>query len=206
MLSRDEIEAVLQGGHELQALEVKGPGSATDIHLFAKVTRAAISMGNLRDGGHVIVGLDDSDLAAMAPGLTSDDLNTWMAFDEVCAKMANYSDPPLKLHIDAVELSNQATVAVVEVAEFVDLPHICIKQYEQVLQSGRIYVRTRKMPQTAPIGSAAEMRELLDLASEKRLRAYVETAERAGARLTPVEGQPSDAERFADERNRAWND
>jgi hypothetical protein len=71
VLSASEIEAVLGGGYELRGFEVKGPGPREEAHLFAKVARAALSMGNLRDGGHVIIGIDDGDLPACSPAWAS---------------------------------------------------------------------------------------------------------------------------------------
>jgi predicted HTH transcriptional regulator len=204
-----EIEAALATGHELRGIEVKSSGPSTSKQLFAKVTRAAISMGNIRDGGVVIVGLDDNDLAAMLPGLNENDLATWMAFDDISQRMAEYADPPLKLHVEKLELSSGAVVAVIEVAEFADLPHVCAREYADILRRGALYVRTRRMPQTAEIGSAAEMRELLDLATQKALRAYVETAQRAGVHLgtqAQRESEPSDDERFEEERRRGWDE
>jgi hypothetical protein len=203
MLSAEEIEAVLKGGHELRGVEVKGPGVGTDGHHFCKVTRACISLGNHSDGGHVIVGLDDKDLQGMQPGLDSEAVATWLDFDTVSARMAEYADPPLRFRLDTRELSTGAVVAVFEVSEFPDLPHICVKDYSGVLRRGALYVRTRKMPETAEIASADEMRELLDLATVKRLRAFVTVAERAGVELV---GEPSAEDRFKAERDRAWND
>jgi len=52
------------------------------------MTRAALSMGNLRDGGHVIIGIDDGDPAAMLPGLGADDLASWLAYDDIARKLA----------------------------------------------------------------------------------------------------------------------
>jgi predicted HTH transcriptional regulator len=204
-LSVNEIESALATGHELRGIEAKPAGPATSKHLFAKVTRAAISMGNLRDGGVVLVGLEDNDLAAMLPGLDADDLATWMAFDDVSQRMAEFADPPLKLHIEALELSTETVVAVIEVAEFADLPHVCSGDYGDVMRRGALYVRTRKMPQTADLASSAEMRDLLDLATQKALRAYVETAERAGVRIQAGEPRPTDDELFEQERKRGWD-
>jgi predicted HTH transcriptional regulator len=206
MLDRKEIEAVLEGGHELQSLEVKGAGPATNSHLLAKVAKGAMGLGNIQDGGHIVIGLDDKRMAEMTPGLGPDDLATWMDFDSVSAKMAVYSAPPVNFHVEALQLSNGTTVAVMEVAEFADAPHICVKQYDGALLNGRIYIRTRSMPETAPIESPTELRELLDLAADKRLRAFVERVDRAGVRLTTAETGQSDEQWFADEKRRAWND
>jgi hypothetical protein len=107
VLDAQQIEAVLSGGVEARGFEVKGPGPRTENHLFAKVTRAAISMGNLRDGGDVVIGIDDSNLAAMLPGLELADLETWLAYDDAARKMAEYTDPPLRFDIGEVTLSRE---------------------------------------------------------------------------------------------------
>ena len=97
MLTADEISEVLQAGHELRAFEIKGPGERNDGHLFAKVTKAALSMANHRDGGHVIIGINDNQTAAMLPGLTASQVASWLAYDDVSRKLAEYADPPLRL-------------------------------------------------------------------------------------------------------------
>jgi hypothetical protein len=56
-------------------LELKGPGARTDKHLFAKVARAALGLGNLRDGGHLIIGIDDEDPKTLLPGLLAETRN-----------------------------------------------------------------------------------------------------------------------------------
>jgi hypothetical protein len=208
VLSASEIEEVLSSGRELRALELKGPGPTTDAHLLAKVIRAALSMGNLRDGGHVIVGIADDDPAAMLPGLSEADLATWLAYDELARKIAEYADPPLRWDVAGIGLSSRATVVVIEVHEFVDIPHLCARDYGNVLRRGALYVRTRKLPETAEVGSSVEMREVVDLATTKALRAYIETAERAGVALT-TRSEPdgaADDDRYAQERERAWGE
>jgi hypothetical protein len=64
VLSANEIDEILRGGYELRGFELKGPGGRNDPHLLRKVVRAALSMGNLRDGGHIVIGIDDKDSTA----------------------------------------------------------------------------------------------------------------------------------------------
>lgn len=198
---------MLRGGYELRGFELKGPGSREDGHFFAKLTRAALGLGNLRDGGHVIVGIDDADAAAMGPGLDADELASWLAYDDVARKLATYADPPLRFAIAERVLTSGATVAVVQVLEFDDIPHICAKDHPAGLRKGALYVRPRKVPETSEIASSVEMRETLDLATEKALRAFVERAQRAGVALSTSrpEGQgAADDDRYENERGRAW--
>jgi len=164
-------------------------------------------MGNLRDGGEIVIGIEDGNPAALLPGLAPDDLKLWLDFDNVSRKLAVYADPPLRFDIEAMDLSSSAVVAVLHVYEFADLPHLCGKEYEAVLRKGALYVRTRTVPETTEVASSVEMRELLDLATEKALRNFVGIAERAGVRLTtvpPGKPTPSDEERYEDQRGRAW--
>jgi predicted HTH transcriptional regulator len=181
--TREEVEQVLSLGHEIRGFEIKGPGPSTDKHLFAKVARAALSLGNLRDGGHIIIGIDDKLQQAMQPGLTVAELSSWLSFDDVSRRLDSYADPSLHFECAGVELTSGAAVAVMQVFEFSDLPHICAKGYNDVLRVGAVYVRPRKVPETSEVAGSVEMREILDLATEKALRAYVRTADRAGVRL-----------------------
>lgn len=206
MLSAAEIEESLRFEHERRGFELKGPGRRDELDFFVKVVRAVLGLGNLRDGGHVVIGIDDKDPASLGPGLAEEELESWITYDEVARGLAVYADPPIGFEIGAVELSSGATVVVIEVAEFADLPHICQKAYEGRLRQGAIYVRPRKVPETSEIASHVEMRELIDLAIEKGLRAYIATAERAGVELrggadTSCE---SDAAAFEAERGEAW--
>jgi len=163
-------------------------------------------MANLRDGGHVVIGIDDANVAAMLPGLQPGELTSWLAYDDVSRKLAEYADPPLRFDLDSRTLSSGASVAVVQVHEFADLPVLCAKDYPKTLRAGACYVRTRRLPETAEIPSSTEMRELLDLAAEKALRAYVERAERAGVALTTQEPAPPEqaGHLFRAQRQGAW--
>jgi hypothetical protein len=209
MLSRLDLEGSLASGYEFRGIELKGPGLRTDKHLMAKVIRASLSMGNLRDGGHVVIGIDDNDPAALLPGLSEAELDTWLAYDDVARKMAEYADPPLRFDVARMELSSSAEVVVIQVFEFADIPHLCAREYQDVLRKGALYVRPRKVPETSEVASSLEMRDVIHLATEKALRAYVETAQLAGIGLvvsgdTTTSNLPNDIERYKDQTKRAW--
>lgn len=209
MLTRDDIEAILKYDSETRGVEVKGAYPRTDSHMLAKVARAALSMGNLRDGGHVIIGIADDKLAEMTPGLEGDNLASWLNYDDIARSLAVYADPPLRFDLAQIELSNGAHIAVLQVHEFAELPHFCAKAHDRAeLKKGALYVRSRAVPETAAVASSAELREVVKLATEKALRAYVESAERAGVELsTAAQAQEAqDEERFAAERSRVWDE
>lgn len=206
MLTAQEIEDALAPGYELRGLELKGPGSRGDKHLMIKVIRAALGMGNLRDGGHVVVGIDDKNPAALLPGLTPEQLDSWLAYDDVARKMAEYADPPLRFDVASRALSSGAVVAVIQVFEFFDIPHLCARSYEKELRDGALYTRPRKVPETSEVANSVEMRDVLQLATEKALRAYLETAQRAGVNLVvpQPQGEPPAAQLYAQQSEQAW--
>ncbi|HEY1855236.1 MAG TPA: ATP-binding protein [Solirubrobacterales bacterium] len=205
MLTGEELESALGAGYEGRGFELKGRGRSDDKHFLAKIARAALSMGNLRDGGHVVIGIDDESPQDMLPGLDHDELSSWLAYDDVSGRLAVYCDPPVRFDLAQLDLSNGVSVIVIQVHEFADIPHLCAREYPDVVRTGALYVRSRKMPETAEVASSVEMREILDLAAEKRLRAYIETAERAGVALSAGDLE-ADRKQFAKQFRDAWDD
>ena len=89
--SNDLLEQVVQLlalGHESRSFEVKGPLSLADKAHCAKVARAVIAMGNLRDGGIVLIGVDETQMTEMLPGLSDEDFGAWSDFDNVSDALA----------------------------------------------------------------------------------------------------------------------
>ncbi|HEU5271509.1 MAG TPA: hypothetical protein VFU36_16395 [Jatrophihabitans sp.] len=221
-------------GHEAQGFEVKGPGSAKG-QFLGKVVRAALGLGNLRNGGLVVIGVNDKDLRSLGPGLTDAEAKTWESYDVLSGKFAEYADPPLQFHSELLTLEagtdHETRVCVIEVDEFPEIPHICRKQLdyepeeqddteldnesskhnknkkkEAPLRRGAVYVRSRQKPETTEIASAEQMRDLLDLATEKALARLIQTVQRAGATLTPEDLTPAppDTDLFNDEQEDGW--
>jgi len=200
-----DVEVFLQVGHESRSFEVKGPASTSDRPYVARIARALMAMGNLRDGGLVVLGIDDTQLAAMEPGLAAVELAEWSDFDTVSGLVAKYSDPPVSFVLQPLQLSNGVDVVALEVAEFEHDIHICKKEFQGVLQNGHTYVRPRGEPRSVTVPTSAEMRELHTLAIDKGVREFLR---RAGAVGLPLHSAPSpaDAERaaFDQERDQAW--
>ena len=207
VLTRDELQELLALGHERRFFEVKGPGSLSDKRYCAKVARALMAMGNLHDGGVVCLGLDETRLTDMVPGLDGSQLVQWSNFDDVSDSLARFSDPPVSFSLQPVRLISGADVVVLEVDEFEHVPHMCKRNYPDVLQDGMTYVRPRGKPESVPVPSSSEMRELLDLASTKGVREFVRRAGAAGIQLGSARSLDEiERESFADESVKAWAD
>lgn len=164
------VNEMIGRGHELRNIECKGPGIRNDKNFFTKIVRACIGMSNRRDGGFVIIGLSETDGSIEPNGLNDTQLKSWK-YDSIGDSLAVYCDPPIQFEVEFYKYQNHSMVLIM-VNEFEDMPIICKKDYENNLRSGACYVRTRRKPETTEIPTQNEMRELLDLALEKRLRTF----------------------------------
>lgn len=200
-MNEQDLEPLISLGHELPGVEFKAPGLRTDTHLFAKVTRAVLGMANRANGGLVIVGVEEAADGTLRPtGLSPEEVASW-DYDSVTAGLAAAADPFVVVDCEPSQFKG-ATLLVIRVHEFDTLPVICKKHYDTqgkvVLRDGAVYVRTRRKPETSEIPSQTEMRELLDVAINKGVRAFVARAAAAGLELqqlvVPTEDQEFDEE------------
>ena len=194
MTSEDFIR-IMELRHELSGVEFKSPGPISNRRLVAQVIRAILGMSNRRDGGIVIIGVEDSGGLLNPVGLMPSDLDGW-ALDSLSDLVANYADPSASFTLEKLEYEDNLYVAI-EVEEFSDVPVLCKRDYGDVLREGACYVRPRRKPETTEIPTQADMRDLLDLAIEKGVTQFLERARRVGLFISPtIETSISDQESF----------
>ncbi len=155
-----------------------------------------LGMANRRNGGHVIIGINDETFEAV--GLQDDQLRTWNEYDELSEAVNSYATPSISFEVEVLDIEGKKLV-VLSVDEFTDIPILCRKEYQvptsqkgerppPTLRRGACYVRSRHKPETAEIRSEEEMRELLDLAIGKGVDKFASRARKAG--LLPAAWQP----------------
>jgi hypothetical protein len=194
-------------GRETRSFEVKGPGDLRDRAYRARVARAAMSLGNLRDGGVLCLGIDDKTIAEMQPGLDQAQCEAWSHHDNVSDALARYSDPPVSFSLHPITPDNGNDVVVIDISEFELSPHICRQDQGDALQQGMVYVRPRRKPESVPVPTATDMRDLLDLAITKGVRDFIRRAVAAGVPLQPtVPPESLDRAAFAAEAEQAWSE
>ena len=59
-MTEQDFESLLARGYETDGVEFKGAWIRTDKLFLAKVVRAILGMANRRDGGLVVVGVEES--------------------------------------------------------------------------------------------------------------------------------------------------
>lgn len=177
-MTNEEFAEIMALDHELAGVEFKGSGRLADRRLSAQVVKAILGMANRRDGGSVIIGVED-DLGTLNPvGLTSTQVDTW-GYDALADQVARYADPGVSFDVE-VKSYDGGQYVVIEVEEFNDIPVLCKRAFNDVLRDGACYVRPRRKPETTEIPTQADMRDLLDLATDKVVARYIERAKRLG--------------------------
>lgn len=184
-MNEQELREAIALGHEVQNLEFKPSGPRTDPLLFAKILRAALGISNLRDGGYILIGIKEIGSGVQVDGLSDELLETWK-YDYVAAAFAPYADPSIRFSLEN-HIIDGNKVLVIKVNEFIEVPVLCKKQLtvngSVIIKEGACYVRSLKKPETAEVSSYEDMRALLDLGIEKRLRSFLAMANNAGLPL-----------------------
>ena len=165
-MTDQEFAELFALGHETRGVEFKAPGPLSDPQLAAQVVRAVLGMSNRRDGGSVIIGVQDIGGVLNPVGLIADHLTTWR-YDDLSDRFAAYADPSVSFERQVKEYNGKQFV-ILEVDEFADIPVLCKRDYQRVLRSGACYVRSRRKPETSEIPTQEDMRDPLDLVRDHR--------------------------------------
>jgi predicted HTH transcriptional regulator len=183
-----EIRDLVHHGREERNLEYKGPVAWAETEVKARLTKGALALSNTRDGGFIVVGVEQVEESFIPVGLSAEQLNSFNQ-DDVAAHINNYADPYVELVVSREELDGRAFV-IIQVREFSEIPTVC-RRDGIGLRRGAIYTRTRRMNESGEIPGEAEMREILDIATEKALRRFAVLAAAGGYAVAAA-----DAERF----------
>lgn len=185
-MTEEEFAEILAIGREQPTVEFKGPGPKSDKHLFAKVTRAVLGMANRRDGGFVIVGVKEDQSGLALAGLTAEQLASW-SYDNLADGFASYAEPSVEFDREVIKYKRKKFL-VIRVEGFTEVPVLCKKGYnkdrEVILRDGACYIRPRRKPETIEVSTYADMRDLIDLATDKSLRRFIARAQAAGIPVT----------------------
>ena len=187
----DAIDSLILNGREERNLEYKQTMNWSNAATKAKLVKSCIAMANLRDGGTIVLGIERQPDDTYAPlGMEADDYESFNQ-DGVSTEVNNYADPFVELSVMRRELDGKRFV-IIKLQEFQELPIVCKRDGEK-LRAGAIYIRPRRKIETVEVPSQVDMRELLDLAIEKRVRILYGQIERMGAKLTFAKDPNSEA-------------
>lgn len=185
---------LIQLGRETRNIEYKRTYSWNDPSHKAKIVKTILAMSNIRDGGYLILGVEENNGSFTPVGVPQADydlLNT----DDVLAFANRFADPyvEIKLHKG---LHEGMLFVVVEVQEFQQYPVVCKCDGLENLKCGSIYTRTRRMYESAVVPSQTEMREIIEMAVDKGIREFNRRVSYVGLSIS---GQLSATEQYDQE-------
>ena len=190
----DRVCSALDRCQESQAIEFKE--SAAWESSKSQIIRTILAMGNLRDGGVIIIGASERNDAWELIGIADEHLATY-DFDDITDAVNRYASPPIQIDIVLVSYRRDKKFLAFQVKEFESLPYICKNNApdgNKLLRKGEVYIRPPGKPQTKKITDAQEMADLLELAAEKRARSIISTSRRIGFTPPPEDSQYFDRE------------
>lgn len=175
-LSPELLEYVCHGREE-RNLEYKESLNWGDAKHQAKVVKCVLGMSNIRNGGVLVIGVNDG---GTATGLTEAQCRGFTQ-DAVSAVVNEYAAPYAEIAVSIGHNGHDTGrhFVVIQVKEFDDLPVLCRRDWHD-LKQGAIYTRGRQVHATAEVRTEAEMREILDMAVDKGVRTFLRRAQSAG--------------------------
>jgi len=157
---------ILHRGHESKDLDYKGPiqWDEGDKKACCEIVKDVFGMANTF-GGFIVIGVSEGVQGFSWDGLSADQLKTFET-SRLNRFLQAYADPPINTLLRKVDDDGKSYV-IIEVPNFPDTPHICQKDYPDVLKAAALYVRTDNN-ETAPIRSSADFRIVLERAVRNR--------------------------------------
>jgi hypothetical protein len=191
-----EWEDVLLAGVERKDLDYKGPAewNEQDKKACCEIVKDVLAMANT-NGGFIVIGVAEGDTGFDWTGLSPDDLKTWET-SRLNRFIQNYADPPINATLHKKRYEGKDFVFV-QIPAFIDVPHICQKDYPGVLSTTAIYVRTDNN-ESAPLRCASDSRVIVDRAVRNRSDKLLESV-RAIMTGSVLEPRPEDVTLFQEQ-------
>jgi predicted HTH transcriptional regulator len=189
MALKDTLESLLRERREGRGVEFKRAANWATTAVQAKVVRAALAMANKQDGGIIAFGLESrpgQPLHELA-GMSRADYDSFTQ-DAVSSVVNTYASPHIDLTVEHLTFDEKEFVVVV-VREFADYPVVCVKDFivndRPVIIRGKLYCRSRRMPESTEVQSPDDMRDIIELATTKGLERYFRHREIERGAVTP---------------------
>ena len=174
-LTEVKIEEILQGNAESLNTEFKATFDF-NMHIWMreKLIRSILAMSNTRDGGFIVVGVEEKDdKLPDFTGVKEEHLSTFNG-DIVKEKVESFSSFPVDYEI-GFGLYKGKNYIIISVTEFSLNPTICKKSGDNkeeklTLEEGAIYIRTLKgKPSSVKISKPADVQDFLDRITDKQI-------------------------------------
>lgn len=193
-MNEQDLLDLISLGKEGRNLEYKRSMPWDSADFKAKITKSVLAMANLRDGGVIVIGMDEDPSGNFNDdGMKDEDFDTYTE-DILSEHFSNYADPFVEISVRKKEREEDGKKFVfILVKEFEEIPVICKKSGPtgSNLFKGRMYCRSRRKNETVEVPSQTEMREIIELAVEKMVRKYLRVMP-----ISKIQERPAASELF----------
>jgi predicted HTH transcriptional regulator len=172
-MASKELVALIYYGSEERNLEYKTSMNWNTDETKTKLAKSIMAMANIKDGGAIILGVTEEAPGKFVPtGMSEEDERSFNQ-DSVSEYVNKYADPFVELKVEK-HIEGDKRFVIVQVQEFEELPVVCKKDHSGVLKRGDLYTRSRHKHESVQVPSQTEMREILDMAVDKRMQRRIE--------------------------------
>ena len=212
---------IILHGNEERYIDYKSTMSWKDRDVKMVTVKCILGMSNLPQGGYIVFGVRQDGNEFIPDGMEQDYIKTFTK-DDIDAFVKNYAEPYVELRVTVVPRNIVGSAAknkadmkhiefsddggdfvVIQISEFDEFPVICdkegkLKNGELYLREGAMYVRPRGKIETSEVRTQIEMREIVEMATDKNLRSFIERMGRAGI-LELIKPELTDDQKYDNE-------
>jgi hypothetical protein len=196
----DQLTAILLQGHESKELDYKGPMAWDEAtkKICCGLVKDILAMANTL-GGFIVIGVSEQPTGYSFEGVIADQAKSFDT-SRVNRFLQAYADPPINTVLRKLNHGGKVFV-IIEVPAFSDTPHICQKDFPEVLSSSTLYVRTDNN-ESAPIRLASGFKTIVERAVRNRSDALL-AAFRSILNSGTTQAEPSARDQFLTQRGEA---
>lgn len=193
-MNTEQFRELIATRREGRNLEFKQSMPWSSAEWKAKLVKSVLAFSNVRDGGNIVIGIEESNTGEFVLAGMPEEHHSGYNQDDVDSEVAIFADPYAKCTVHKLIVDGTRFV-VLDVEEFLEVPVICKKDGVNNLRKGAVYTRAYGKAETIIVPSQTEMREILEVATDKTTRKFLERAQRVGL-LSTLPPLPSADERY----------
>jgi len=195
-LLKDRVQGALDLLQEGRAVDFKRAVMWNE--LKQGIPKDILAMSNLRDGGIIIIGVEESDNKWNRTGMTDKQLNTYDP-DDMIDHVNKYASPSLTFDVVKHTDNEGLKYLVIRAHEFEEKSFVCKRNCADELRQGAFYIRPLGKAESREVQTADEMHDLLELSAEKRTRNFMRQIQRSGFDIKTIPFEKTDIDKFDEE-------
>lgn len=195
-LLKDRVQGALDLLQEVRAVDFKRAVMWNELKQC--IPKDILAMSNLRDGGIIIIGVEESNNKWNRTGMMDEQLNTYSP-DDMIDHVNKYASPSMTFNVVKHTDNEGLKYLVIKAREFEEKPFVCKRNCADELRQGAFYIRPLGKAESREVQTADEMHDLLELSVEKRTRNFMRQIQRVGIDLETMRLEKTDEDKFDDE-------